>query len=558
MVLIPDVETMAVVMIDDENTHHEDDALATGALASGGSADMSRLLDKIFQGYNPAVLPRINNSRPVEVQVGMGIIAVVELDTKTQVLNLRAYVRVNFGDYYQTERLSFDSIGIKMVLIPDVETMAVVMIDDENTHHEDDALATGALASGGSADMSRLLDKIFQGYNPAVLPRINNSRPVEVQVGMGIIAVVELDTKTQVLNLRAYVRVMWTDYILHWDPSDYGNITYVILSQNTVWKPDITLISSLKENIYVGGEEVLLRLNYNGVVSWQPAFNSDFTCEVDVSKYPMDVNTCIIKIGAWMHDRSCVTMNTLDRPTVLEPNIKNGQFNIEAVTPEVSVEEYDGELYEYVYFGIKLHRRPAYTFLSLLLPMFVIGLLNIASFMIPADHEGKVDLSLNILLSTTVFIGVCHDDLPDRSDKISAIAVYVISLFVLSFLGVLGNTIVLLVHQREESKQTSDACSSASASSSNKARHLPCEEETDPFLSGRVFTYKHRKNAIAQAEMSPEIRFKLPDQSDATFAAHAIAVLSGSKAARLNFLFLIVSALVLTACSVAILVQIMT
>ena len=57
----------------------------------------------------------------------------------------------------------------------------------------------------------------------------------------------------------------------------------------------------------------------------------------------------------------------------------------------------------------------------MLLPMFVIGLLNIVSFLIPSDNSEKVSLSLNILLATAVFIGVVHDDLPDRSDTISSV-----------------------------------------------------------------------------------------------------------------------------------------
>ncbi|GFN91595.1 hypothetical protein PoB_001810100, partial [Plakobranchus ocellatus] len=38
----------------------------------------------------------------------------------------------------------------------------------------------------------------------------------------------------------------------------------------------------LQENTYIGGDEVLLRLNYNGVISWQPAFHAGFTCKVSL------------------------------------------------------------------------------------------------------------------------------------------------------------------------------------------------------------------------------------------------------------------------------------
>ena len=55
------------------------------------------------------------------------------------------------------------------------------------------------------------------------------------------------------------------------------------------------------------------------------------------------------------------------------------------------------------------------------MPMFVIGLLSPISFLIPADETEKVGLSLNILLATTVCIGVVSGNLPDRSDKTSSV-----------------------------------------------------------------------------------------------------------------------------------------
>ena len=76
-----------------------------------------------------------------------------------------------------------------------------------------------------------------------------------------------------------------------------------------------------------------------------------------------------------------------------------------------------------LHLSTQLHKL-ATTFLyhpSMLLPMFVIGLLNIVSFLIPSDNSDKISLSLNVLLATAVFIGVVHDDLPDRSDIISTV-----------------------------------------------------------------------------------------------------------------------------------------
>ncbi|RUS69563.1 hypothetical protein EGW08_022673 [Elysia chlorotica] len=308
-----------------------------------------------------------------------------------------------------------------------------------------------AHASGGGAeDMSRLLKTLLTNYSSNVLPIVNKSKPVDVSVGIGIMTVVNLDTRSQVLHLRGYVKMSWTDYLLGWDPKDYGNISYVILPQDTIWKPDIIMGNSLRENIYVGSEETRLFVGSQGYISWQPFFTSEFQCEVDVTKYPMDINICPITINSWMHDTTYIKMSAMHPHTMMESTVFNGQFSIEVAEPITSAEVYDGLKYDFLHFRIRLLRRPSYTFVSMLLPMFVIGLLNVISFMIPSDNSEKVSLSLNVLLATAVFIGVVHGDLPDRSDKISSVAIYVISLLILSFLGVLGNTLVLLLHRHDQ------------------------------------------------------------------------------------------------------------
>ncbi|GFN75017.1 neuronal acetylcholine receptor subunit alpha-7 [Plakobranchus ocellatus] len=305
-------------------------------------------------------------------------------------------------------------------------------------------------SSRGNRDMSRLLAFLFKDYDPVVWPRLNSMAAVEVRVGIGIFDVVSLDTKDQTLHVNGYLSTIWKDEYLQWNSSDYGNITSMVLTQNYVWTPDLTLSRSIDANIFLGSSQTNLLLHSDGTVSWQPSFNSFFTCKVDVSKFPLDVNICPIVVGSWMHSNSLINLSTTNPHTLLEPDITNGEFDIAVEEPLKVSLPYDGLLYDMIHFRLKLSRKPTHTFLSLLLPMFVIGLLSPISFLVPANNTDKVSLSLDILLSTAVCIGVVSGNLPERSDEISSIAVYVVSLLVLAFFGVLGNTVILLVHQYEE------------------------------------------------------------------------------------------------------------
>ncbi|GFR87298.1 neuronal acetylcholine receptor subunit alpha-3 [Elysia marginata] len=347
------------------------------------------------------------------------------------------------------------------------------------------------------------------------------------------------------LNLRAFLKISWRDETLFWRPEQYGNVTFVLLSQDALWLPDIALTNSLADNIFPGGNGAKVKLSFDGRVDWVPAFNSEFSCQVNVVKFPMDVDTCVIKLGSWMYDDSLVHVEPMTGYTHLNPDVTNGQFYLEIGEPKEAFENYDGILHSTLHFVIKLERMPGFAMLSFLLPMFVIGLLNILSFVIPADNEGKVDLSLNIMLSTTMFLSIIHDDLPDRSDKIASIAVYVITLFVMSFLGVVGNIVVLLVHKGEQEREHSSGVSKS-----------PSRAPSDT-LEAKHFTVRFRHSLRRQRpEMDSCPTAMSLDQSQTDDKAHDVRIVSGSKAAKINFVFLVVSAIGLFVVSLATLVLI--
>ena len=124
-------------------------------------------------------------------------------------------------------------------------------------------------------------------------------------------------------------------------------------------------------------------------------------------------------------------------------------------------------------------------------------------------------------------------------------AVYVIALFVMSFLGVVGNTVVMLVHRREESEEPGSTSST--------------DNKFDPFSRSRLLQAPRRRSkTTSEPELDGDTALTSLNQSenDTAGSAHTVHVVSGSKAAKLNFLFLILSAVSLIACSLGVFVQI--
>ncbi|KAK3776897.1 hypothetical protein RRG08_024668 [Elysia crispata] len=316
---------------------------------------------------------------------------------------------------------------------------------------------TAVLSSGGYKDMSLLLENIFKNYSAAACPCADAQSPVHVDLSLRICSILDLNIKEQMLKIRGFFKFMWTDERLSWDPKDYGNISFTYALQDKVWRPDV-ILTSLQGDSYVGSPETLAILFSNGKVVWEPSFTASFSCEVHIPKFPLDDSECQVVVAPWANHNSSIVLQLREPHIALEKTVSNGQFDVSVGDAYKAVFPYESWFYEEVFFSIKLIRKPAYAFMSLLFPLFVLGLLGPVAFLIPPDDAEKVGVSVTVLLATVVFTGLVHDNLPNKSDQISTVAIYVSSLLLLSFLGVLGNTIVLAVHRKKDGQvHTSDS-----------------------------------------------------------------------------------------------------
>ncbi|XP_005110899.2 CHRNA7-FAM7A fusion protein [Aplysia californica] len=100
------------------------------------------------------------------------------------------------------------------------------------------------------------------------------------------------------------------------------------------------------------------------------------------------------------------------------------------------------ETYDWASFTIKLSRRSSYVGISLVLPVILISLLSPVAYLLHPGDTNKFPVAVSTLLSFTVFLQVLDSNLPDTSDNLGLLAVYVSAMLTLGFLSALGNCIV--------------------------------------------------------------------------------------------------------------------
>nr|KAI8757642.1 neuronal acetylcholine receptor subunit alpha-7-like [Biomphalaria glabrata] len=302
---------------------------------------------------------------------------------------------------------------------------------------------------GGAEDIKSIFRALFDNYSTEIRPCYNYSHATDVQIYLSVSTVLELDLKRQILNFIGFFSFAWTDELLHWDPESFHGIQVIEVPQNKVWKPDIAIYNSVNDVSYLGNENVLASISSVGLVRWEPAVNLAVTCKVDITRFPFDENICTINLTSWMHDNSTIHLTPAEEPILQDQMMPNGQYWVEAAGTMEVYSNYYGKFYKTLGFKLKFSRRPNYLIMTFLVPVTLLGVLCVVSFLLSPEEPEKVSVAITVLLSFTVFLGVVDNDLPETSDHMCLIVSYVVLLLVLSFLSVAGNAVVVVIHKRD-------------------------------------------------------------------------------------------------------------
>ena len=83
--------------------------------------------------------------------------------------------------------------------------------------------------------------------------------------------------------------------------------------------------------------------------------------------------------------------------------------------------------------------------------MFLLSVLNVFVFVLPVESGEKASFVVTVFLSLVVFLTVVSSKLPENSDKISLLNIYVFTSTVMSTLIAVLTTILIRVHNRNTS-----------------------------------------------------------------------------------------------------------
>ena len=110
----------------------------------------------------------------------------------------------------------------------------------------------------------------------------------------------------ETITLNIWQRMNWLDETLNWD-STVSNLTVITLDPSEIWTPDLELLNAAtKPQIYTleGG----LYLYNDGSVTYSKPTILKFSCPLQLSQFPFDIQTCKMNISSWVYTNDMLNL----------------------------------------------------------------------------------------------------------------------------------------------------------------------------------------------------------------------------------------------------------
>ncbi|XP_041369587.1 neuronal acetylcholine receptor subunit beta-4-like [Gigantopelta aegis] len=207
----------------------------------------------------------------------------------------------------------------------------------------------------------------------------------------------------------------WTDEFLTWEPEDYGGVDMLTVPETFIWKPDLLPYNIVDGRRKFGSTEFLVKIMADGRIFWDPDFILETRCPVDITYFPFGTQMCQIELLSWELDRKQLALTTPQKIPSLDWCIKNGEFDIKG-SSIVHFKEWSVDILK---FSLVLKRRVLFYVFALVLPVVLLSLLCIVSYLVPMESGERMTISMTTLLSFTVYMGVVDELMPKTSENIS-------------------------------------------------------------------------------------------------------------------------------------------
>ncbi|ESO07237.1 hypothetical protein HELRODRAFT_76547, partial [Helobdella robusta] len=295
----------------------------------------------------------------------------------------------------------------------------------------------------------KLIESLFKDYDYQVRPVRNNGTPIDVEVDYWFISLLDIQEKSQSMSAFGWMQMVWRDEFIVWNMTQY-NLTYVVVNAKDIWYPDL-IIRNSADSVYgdiFDNNKYRVPIYSDGSVYFYTAGQTKTFCLLNTFYFPFDNQTCFFQVDSWTYTNTQVTLNTTDGIKMNLYN-NNGQWIYEGNSFKVCHESFNGDVYDNIKFFFFIKRKPLYYLTNLIIPCCLMSVIVLFVFLLPASADEKVSLSITVLLSFSVFQLLVAGNMPETSEYVPLITMYITFVMILSSMSLFCTIIVLMIHHHD-------------------------------------------------------------------------------------------------------------
>ncbi|XP_059158985.1 acetylcholine receptor subunit alpha-like [Physella acuta] len=287
-------------------------------------------------------------------------------------------------------------------------------------------------------------------YNPKVRPILKQSAVLEVQVGFELVSIVEVDDIQQSFTCNGFLAFYWRDEILVWNSSQYGGQKVLHPFPEDIWRPRVVVMNTLKDRDPFKDDYSPVFVSSDGWIYWIPGSLFATYCELDLTDYPFDHQTCTIQFVAMTLSSDEMSFKTMSTDMGLTFFTKNGEWELLDTSMKTSILN-TGSLYmSSIEVTFVMKRRPNFLLINIILPVVFLSFLNLLVFFIPVNSGEKVGYGITVLLALSVYMSIVSNLLPSSSSTTPRLTLYLFILLIFSMLTVIVSIVIVFIHNLEE------------------------------------------------------------------------------------------------------------
>lgn len=267
-----------------------------------------------------------------------------------------------------------------------------------------------------------LRKQLLKNYDKVVVPA-TNKKLVHMKVNT-VFNSVELSYANSHMIIYAWLKMVWNDERLTWNPTDYDKINYITVEHHEIWHPDIMAYNNIDYNT-IEDRYPLSIVRSTGEVMWVQPVKFRIHCQADMTYWPFDTQTGVLKIGSWVHSMNVI--NLTDTAHEIEVVSPHSEWQILQVSSEKMTKIYSccpSEPYNHVEYNITINRKINHYHSVVFIPALCTALMNLLVFWLSLDDRCKLIISLFNALIVVVILQVLYSKIPLILSTVPLITTY--------------------------------------------------------------------------------------------------------------------------------------